>query len=225
MFCLWYETWTLHTQEGLLGGWDQVIFTDETCVILGEIRGRDHVRRTKDEEWDPTCLEKAFKTHSTFMFWGSIAWGWKGPCHIYEKETSDARIASKEELRQEDIIRYMKEEKIWLARQKAIDLALNGKKRQGVYPQFCNAFKLQLRSKKEGIDWYRYNRHILRAHLLPAYTEFKRTHPEAIIMQDGASPHTSHWNDRIFLEIDAQLLDWPGNSPDPQPHRTRLVPP
>ena len=50
----------------------------------------------------------------------------------------------------------MKEEKIWLAKQKAIDKTLTAaeKKRQGTYSQFCNSFKLQLRSKEEGINWY-----------------------------------------------------------------------
>ena len=221
-FCLWHETWTLHSKENDLldiGGWDQVIFTDETSVIMGEHRGKGLITRTKDEEWSLDCMERAFKTNSTFMFWGSIAWGWKGPCHIYEKETPAIRAASKEELRKEDIIRWMKEEKIWLAKQEAIDLSLmmTEKKRQGTYPQFCNSFKLQLQSKGEGIDWYRYNRHILQAHLLPAYTEFKKTHPEALIMQDGCSNHTSHWNDQIFLEFNTDLLKWPGNSPDLNP--------
>ena len=157
VFCLWHETWTLHSKEDNIldiGGWDQVIFTDETSVIMGEHRGKGLITRTKDEEWDLECMEKSFKSNSTFMFWGSIAWGWKGPCHIYEKETSKARAMSKEELKQEDITRWIKEEKIWLAKQEAIDvsLAAAGKKRQGVYPQFCNSFELQLRSKGEGID-------------------------------------------------------------------------
>ena len=196
-----------------------MIFTDETSVILGEIRGRCRVTRTKDEEWDPTCLEKAFKTYSTFMFWGSIAWGWKGPCTIYEKETPAARTASIKQLAEEDISRRLREEEAWLARQKAkdIELAAAGQKRKGVYPLFDNAFEHRRRSKGGGIDWYRYNTHILRAHLLPAYKRFKMTHPGALLMQDGASNHTSQWNDDIFREFDTQLLRWPGNSPDLNP--------
>ena len=64
------------------------------------------------------------------------------------------RADSKEELREEDITRYMKEHKIWLAEQEAMNLSLAAaeKKRQVVYPQFCNSFQLQLRSDKGGID-------------------------------------------------------------------------
>ena len=70
-FCLWHETWTLHSKEDNLldiGGWDQVIFTDETSVIMREHRGKGLITRIKDEEWSLNCMERAFKTNSTFMF-------------------------------------------------------------------------------------------------------------------------------------------------------------
>ncbi len=49
-------------------GWGRVIYTDETSVKLGEVRGLIHVTRTKEEEWEPDCCEKAFSGYTTFMF-------------------------------------------------------------------------------------------------------------------------------------------------------------
>ena len=83
IWCKNKEDWDV---TALHPGWRMVIYSDETSVILGELQGRKGVTRTKDEEWEEACLEKAFKTYSTFMFFGSIAWGWKGPCHIYQPE-------------------------------------------------------------------------------------------------------------------------------------------
>ncbi len=90
---------------GFILEWDRVIYTDETSVKLGENRGRIHVTRTKDEEWEPACMEKAFSGYSTFMFWGAIAYNWKGPCHIYEPEEKEARAASILRLAAQDLIR------------------------------------------------------------------------------------------------------------------------
>jgi len=74
------------------------------------------------------------------------------------------------------------------------------------------------RSARGGIDWYRYNRCILQPLLLPAYQKFKASHANrALLMQDGASNHTSQWNRPLFMEQEIDLLFWPGNSPDLNP--------
>ena len=46
---------------------------------------------------------------------------------------------------------------------------------------------------------------------------FKKTRPQALLMQDGASNHTSQWQKPLFIEQDIVILDWPGNSPDLNP--------
>jgi len=61
--------WCLdHAYWGFILGWDLVIYIDEISVKLGENRGRIHVTRLKNEEWDPACLEKSFSSYTTFMF-------------------------------------------------------------------------------------------------------------------------------------------------------------
>ncbi len=194
-------------------GWGRVIYTDETSVRLGELRSLIHVTRTKEEEWEPDCCEKAFSAYTTFMFWGSIALDWKGPCYIYQPEDKKDREASISALAAEDLLRRPIEQAAHA--EKKADCLQKGLKA----PSF--RFSPCCRSKKGGIDWYRYNRCILRPLLLPAYHRFQTTHcsmsTTALLMQDGASCHTSQWQKPLFAEQNIVILDWPGNSPDLNP--------
>nr|KMM64140.1 hypothetical protein CPAG_00492 [Coccidioides posadasii RMSCC 3488] len=56
-FCLAHKNWTLED-------WKNVIWTDETSVVLGHRR------------------EAVYKKSSDFMFWGCFMYKKKGPCHI-----------------------------------------------------------------------------------------------------------------------------------------------
>ena len=202
-----------------LPGWALVLWSDETSCILGESRGCGRVTRLLEEEWDDNCTEKTWKEVSTFIFWGCIAYGYKGPCHIYTKETPAMRIASIKELKILNNIRELEEHSEWDINQANIDAdyETNGTQRRGMRPLWENQFRPYTRSEGGGIDWYRYNRDILRPIFLPAYTEFRQTRPGALLMQDGCSNHTSRWNRAIFEEFIVIILDWPGNSPDLNP--------
>lgn len=86
------------------------IFTDECSVKLGGSQGKRMCTRNNEEKWHPHCIDIAFKKYSEMMFWGSIAWNWKGPCHVYTKETPEELRASIIELAELDIIRRAEEE-------------------------------------------------------------------------------------------------------------------
>ncbi len=193
-------------------GWGRVIYTDETSVKLGELRNLIHVTRTKEEEWEPDCCKKAFSGYTTFMFWGSIALDWKGPCYIYQPENKKDREASISALAAEDLLR------------RPIEQAAHAEKKADCLQQGLKApsfrFSPCCRSKRGGIDWYRYNRCVLRPLLLPAYHRFQAIHcpmSTTLLMQDGASCHTSQWQKPLFAKQNIVILNWPDNSFDLNP--------
>jgi transposase len=62
-WCLAHESWTLED-------WKNVIFSDETSVILLHRRGGYRIWRTKDERFLRSCIRERWKGASAFMFWG-----------------------------------------------------------------------------------------------------------------------------------------------------------
>ena len=185
--------WCLdHAYWGFILGWDLVIYTDETSVKLGVNRGKIHVTRTKDEEWEPACLEKSFTGYSTFIFWGAIAWNWKGPCYIYIPEEPALRKASITRLAAADVMRKRAEKAAHAERIAVLLAERTAHTRVVSHPGYFNFSPCQ-RSTRGGIDWYRYQKCVLEPLLLPAYHEFAALHQDRTVylMQDGASNHTS----------------------------------
>jgi hypothetical protein len=88
------------------------------------------------------------------MFWGCIAYGYKGPCHIYTKETPVMRIASFKELQELNSIRELEEHSEWDINQTNIDAnhEINGTHRRGIRPLWENQFRPYTRSEGGGID-------------------------------------------------------------------------
>jgi hypothetical protein len=78
--------------------WKTVVFTDETSVQLGGVRGRRRVWRKADEVFHQHVIRQRWKGFSEFMFWGSFSYYEKGPCHIWKPETAAEKKASKEDL-------------------------------------------------------------------------------------------------------------------------------
>lgn len=78
-FCLRYKDWTLEQ-------WKNVIWTDETSILLGHRRGSYKIWRRVGERCTRTCIRERWKGFSEFMFWGSFTYYFKGPCHIWHTE-------------------------------------------------------------------------------------------------------------------------------------------
>ena len=75
-FCLRYQDWTLED-------WKNVIWTDETSLMLNAKRGlKNRVWRTPNERYIRTCVRRRWKDYSESMFWGSFSYDEKGPFHI-----------------------------------------------------------------------------------------------------------------------------------------------
>jgi hypothetical protein len=84
-FCLDHQHWTLDD-------WKNVIWTDETAVVLGHRRGSIRVWRTVEDRYDLTCVRRRWKGASDFMVWACFSYDKKeGPIHIWEPETSQQK--------------------------------------------------------------------------------------------------------------------------------------
>jgi hypothetical protein len=67
--------------------WRHVIFSDETSVQLGGVRGRRRVLRKKEETFHKHVIQRRWKGFSEFMWWSCFSYYEKGPYHIWEPET------------------------------------------------------------------------------------------------------------------------------------------
>jgi transposase len=80
-WCLEYQHWTLED-------WKNVIWSDETSVTMGGQRGKIRVWRLNSEAYNYHCIKRRWKGFKEFMFWGCFSYDKKGPCHIWEEETT-----------------------------------------------------------------------------------------------------------------------------------------
>jgi transposase len=83
--------WCLKHQHWTLDDFKNVIWTDETSVILLHRRGGYQIWRTKDEAFLRSCIRERWKGSSEFMFWGSFSYDRKGPYHCWLPETAAER--------------------------------------------------------------------------------------------------------------------------------------
>ena len=64
-WCLQHKDWTLED-------WRNVIWSDETAVVLLHRRGRYRIWRKADEATVKKCIRERWKGYSEFMFWGCL---------------------------------------------------------------------------------------------------------------------------------------------------------
>ena len=66
-FCKKQEHWTLED-------WKNVIWSDETSVLLGLRRGGYRIWRGADEALVSSCIRERWKGYQEFMFWGCYSY-------------------------------------------------------------------------------------------------------------------------------------------------------
>ncbi len=207
-FCSEHEHWNLED-------WKNVIWTDETSVVLGVRRcTRIRVWRRPGETHQPRFIRRRWKGYSEFMFWGSFSYDNKGPCHIWAPETSEERKVATRNLKKinRQLEPVLKAQWIEEEATRYANRARSGG-RHAVWKWDAAHGKLE-RKGRGGIDWYRYQNVILKKKLLPFAQKCKETRPNTIVVEDGAPSHASKHQTKVFL--DAQIVQsfWPGNSPD-----------
>lgn len=206
-WCKDHEQWTLED-------WKNVIWSDETSVVLLHRRGGYRLWRTSDEAVVRSCIRERWKGYSEFMFWGCFSYEKKGPCHCWkpeskkEKEYSINQINALNELLEP----IMKEE--WEL--------LNSIRRMGLRKKPGRAPKWQwnekngklVRSKGAGIDWWRYQSQVLIPKLIPFAKECMKDRPQTIVQEDKAPSHAHHAQALLYSKEEVERLLWCGNSPD-----------
>lgn len=206
-WCLDHQYWTLED-------WKNVIWSDETSVILLHRRGAYRVWRTKDEAFAKSVIRERWKGSSEFMFWGCFSYDRKGPCHCWAPETAVQKRQAEKEIAamNRELEPLMKE--MWELNSGIQRLGLRTK--PGSKPQWkWNQKNGKLaRSQRGGIDWYRYQTQILVPKLLPFAKECQLTRPATMVQEDKAPSHNHYIQQRIFDLYKVQRLLWCPNSPD-----------
>lgn len=148
------------------------------------------------------------------MFWGCFSYDHKGPHYIWKPETSDEKQKAKAFLKKYNEALEPIAKRAWELNVPMQRLGLRNK--PGTKPEWKwdKAHGKAVRDGKGGIDWYRYQRHILIPLLLPFAKKCMRTRPDTVVMEDGASSHVSKHQDRVFMDAGVLRLLWCGNSPD-----------
>jgi hypothetical protein len=212
-WCKEHEHWTLED-------WKNVIFTDETAVQLGGTRGKRRVWRLPGEAYSKHCIRRRWKGFSEFMFWGSFSYDKKGPCHVWEKESTQEKKDRKADLdarnkkcEAADKKRWKKQQKEWLeAWTKAHGRGPGGTRKTWKHNEETGAFVVK--NGRGGINWYRYQKRILEEKLLPFARECQKDRPKTIVQEDNAPAHKSHYQGVVYNLWKIMKMLWPANSPD-----------
>ena len=75
-----------------------MIFTDETSVQKGNVRGKRRVWRKKDKTYHNHVITCWWKGFLEFMWWSCFLYDEKGPYYIWEKQTAKEKQECEEDL-------------------------------------------------------------------------------------------------------------------------------
>ncbi len=153
-FALRYKDWTVEQ-------WKDVIWSDETSVILNSRRGRVRVWRQPHEVFVKFNVRRRFVGAMEFMFWGCFSYDKKGPYHIWRTETAKEKKACAEDLA---AINKALEPECKLAWEMETGIRRLGLRNlPGKKPEWhftAKTGKVTIEGKKGGITWYRYQKKV-----------------------------------------------------------------
>jgi hypothetical protein len=206
-FCLAHKDWSLED-------WKNVIWSDETSVVLCCRRGGYRIWRRSYEALVKSAIRERWKGYSEFMFWGCFTYDHKGPCHCWLPETAQEKKQAEKEIAEwnatlEPVLREEWELNTPMAR-----MDLRGKKGPKPKWKFDKKHGKLVRDGKGGIDWYRYQKEILHPKLFPFAKECEKERPSTIVQEDKAPSHNHFYQAHFYSVAEVQRMVWCGNSPD-----------
>lgn len=206
-WCKDHEDWTLED-------WKNVIWSDETSVVLLHRRGGYRLWRRSDEAVVRSCIRERWKGYSEFMFWGCFSFERKGPCHCWRPETKKEREYSIQKIDEMNKLLepIMREEWELLNGMRRIGL----RTKPGKAPEWRWSEKngKLVRGKGGGIDWWRYQSQVLIPKLIPFAKECTKERPKTLVQEDKAPSHAHHAQALLYSREEVDRLLWCGNSPD-----------
>ena len=210
-WCLAHQHWTLED-------WKNVIWSDETSVILLHRRGGYRIWRMPKEKFLRSCIRERWKGAQEFMFWGCFSYDKKGPCHIWLPETAAEKKAADLDVEKMNEALEPSAKVAWelaTEMEKKLDLNLRGKPR-GRKPKWSWNQKngRLVRRQGTGVDWYRYRTKVLIPKLIPFAKECLVERPGTLVQEDKAPAHSHYIQQQLFDLHKVKRLIWPGNSPD-----------
>jgi transposase len=196
--------------------WKKVIWSDETSVVLGSVRGKRRIWRLPSEAYHPHNIKARWKGRKEFMFWACFTYDHKGPAYAWGPET-----AAQKKKYDDEVKRWNQEQEPLLktewelvngVRRIRLNRQIPGKKPAW---RFTKKTGKWVRSSKGGIDAIRYRHEVL----LPLYFPFLEGLPGSdwLAQEDNAAAHTSQRNKELWQERGFVCLTWPPNSPDLSP--------
>ena len=206
-FCLQHQHWSLED-------WKNVIWTDETAVVLGVRRLGHRIWRTPEERLSRGCFRPRWKRYTEFMFWGSFSYDRKGPCHIWKPETAQERKIAERQLNamNAELEPILREE--WELNMEMARLGLRGQRGKKPQWKWDKKHGKLVRESKGGIDWWRYQYHILLPKPIPFAKECKSQRPHNIVQEDNAPSHNHHAQQVLWEAAGFEHMFWPPNLPD-----------
>lgn len=150
-FCLQHQDWTLEK-------WKNLVWSDETSVILGYCRGTVHIWRKRDKATHPTVICRRWKGVQEFMFWGCFTYNKKGPCHIYMAETAQEKKQAEKEIEQLNRQREPACRAEWEINTALSRMALRNLPGRKPTWRWSDKTGKLVRKGKGGVDWYRYRK-------------------------------------------------------------------
>lgn len=206
-WCLQHKDWTLED-------WKNVIWTDETSVLLNHRRGSYRVWRTPQEAFLKSTIRERWSGYSEFMFWGCFTYDEKGPCHIYLPETAAEKKKAEEEISvlNAELEPALREQWELITRMGRLGLH-NKRGRQPTWRFNAKNGKIS-RRKGSGVDWYRYQVKVLKPKLIPFAKKCMETRPCTVVQEDKAPAHSHHIQQKVYDANKVARLLWCGNSPD-----------
>ncbi|KJZ76058.1 hypothetical protein HIM_04514 [Hirsutella minnesotensis 3608] len=196
--------------------WKKVIWSDETSVILGSLRGKRRVWRLPKEAYSQHCVRQRWKGKREFMFWACFAYDHKGPSYVWGEET-----ASQTKAYAAEVLKWNKENEARLKQEWEITNDMRRinlrRKPPGKKPEwkFTKANGRWERKTKGGIDSLRYKHEVL----LPLFFPFLESLPgdDWLAQEDNAASHAQRRNRELWHQKGFKTANWPPNSPDLSP--------